>query len=160
VAANYNGELERRTAILRRFRELLVDQRNKFEKYLNVLDHEKGDIESGDVDKLVAHVELEESIVSEIYTFQKVIDPLEDLYRAAYPPGSEGAPQSHDIPAIKGALVELRTEVLKRNEENRTLLKRRMEILRGEMMSLRGPLSVKRSVYAEQGSGSILDIKG
>ncbi len=64
-----------RVAALRRFRELLVQQRAKFENYLMVLDHERADIESGDVDKLAAHVEIEEAIVSEIFTFQKVIDP-------------------------------------------------------------------------------------
>lgn len=156
MAANYGGELERRAAVLRRFRELLVAQRAKFQNYLGVLEHERADIETGDVDKLAAHVEVEEAIVSEIFTFQKVIDPLEDLYRAAYPAGAE----QHDIPAIKENLLSLRSEVLKRNEENRVLLKRRMEVLRSEMLALRKPLSAQKSVYADQGSGSLLDIRG
>ena len=59
-----------RVAALRRFRELLVQQRAKFENYLTVLDYERNDIESGDVDRLAAHVEIEEAIVSEIFTFQ------------------------------------------------------------------------------------------
>ena len=125
MAVEYQGELERRKAVLRRFRELLVQQREKFDHYLVVLDHEKTDIETGDIDKLVSHVELEEQIVSEIYTFQKVIDPLEDLYRASYPAG-EASGESSEVPELKDTLVELRDEVLARNAENRVLLKRRM----------------------------------
>jgi len=53
-------EMGQRVAALRRFRELLVQQRTKFENYLKVLDHERTDIESGDVDRLAAHVEIEE----------------------------------------------------------------------------------------------------
>lgn len=158
MAVTYNGELERRAAVLRRFRELLVQQRAKFERYLLVLDHERKDIESGDVDRLVAHVELEEDIVSEIFTFQKVLDPLEDLYRAAYPSGA--AAGAEDVAEIKTALVDLRTEVLKRNEENRGLLKARMEVLRAEVLTLRNPLASRKSVYSGGGEGGLLDIKG
>lgn len=156
MAVAYGGELERRAATLRRFRELLVEQRGKFERYLEVLDHEKKDIESGDVDRLVAHVELEELIVSEIYTFQKVIDPLEELYRAAYP-AEQTAPE---VAELKTALTELRTEVLRRNEENRTLLKARMELLRAEVLSLRSPAATRKSVYAAGTTGGLLDISG
>jgi hypothetical protein len=157
-AAGESVDLEQRTAILRRFRELLVEQRAKFERYLLVLEHEKADIETGDVDRLMAHVELEEQVVSDIYTFQKVIDPLEELYRAAYP---QGIPDSDaELPALKDSLVELRGEVLARNAENRELLKTRMAELRNEITSLRIPAMARRSVYAGAGEASMLDIQG
>ena len=147
--------LEQRVAVLRRFRELLLQQRKKFERYLVILDHERSDIESGEVDKLVAHVELEEQIVSEIFTFQKVIDPLEDLYRAAYP-AAEGGEVEH----IKTALMGLRTEVAARNAENRRLLKQRMEILRSEIAGFRNPLAARKSVYASGGGVGLVDMQG
>lgn len=156
MAVDRGEEFERRAAVLRRFRELLLQQRGKFERYLLVLDHEKKDIESGDVDRLVAHVELEEEIVSEIFTFQKVIDPLEDLYRAAYP--TDSAPL--EVAELRSSLNDLHGEVLKRNEENRALLKRRMETLRVEIAGLRNPLASRKSVYAGEGAGGLLDIKG
>lgn len=149
-------DVEQRAAILRRFRELLVEQRAKFERYLLVLDHEKADIEKGDVDRLMAHVELEEQVVSDIYTFQKVIDPLEELYRAAYPRDSG----DRELPALRDSLVELRGEVLARNAENRELLKSRMAELRTEINGLRIPAMARRSVYAGSGEASILDIQG
>lgn len=148
-------DLDRKVAVLHRFRELLLQQREKFRRYLEVLDHERADIEEGDIDTLAAHVEMEEQIVSEIYTFQKAIDPLEEIYRAAYP----AAPGDPELPALKGSLEELRAEVLRRNAENRTLLKHRMEMVRAEIAGFRSPLKARTSVYASEG-GALVDLKG
>ncbi|HUX36465.1 MAG TPA: flagellar biosynthesis protein FlgN [Rectinemataceae bacterium] len=155
MAAMYEGEMQKRVAMLRRLRELLLDQRGKFENYLTVLDHEKGDIESGDVDRLVAHVEIEEAIVSEIFTFQKAIDPLEDLMRSALPAGDTGWT---DVGGLKDSLQDLKSEVLKRNEENRSLLRARMDVIRSQLLALRKPLGSRRSVYAEREAGSLVDM--
>jgi hypothetical protein len=159
MAAPRDGELEQRVALLRRFRELLVEQRGKFERYLQVLDHERADIESGDVDKLVAHVELEEQVVSEIYTFQKAIDPLEELYRSAFAASADAGDRA-DVPALKGTLDELRKEVVKRNAENRVLLGARMQFLRAEIAGFKNPMAARKSVYAGAGEGGLVDISG
>jgi hypothetical protein len=156
MAVRTDEELGQRVAALRRFRELLVQQRAKFENYLKVLDHERSDIESGDVDRLAAHVEIEEAIVSEIFTFQKVIDPLERIYRAAYP----AAVEDPDLPELRGTLEELKVEVLRRNAENRALLKRKMDTVRSEIAGFRNPLSSRSSVFARQGEGALVDIQG
>jgi hypothetical protein len=156
MAARTNDEIGQRVATLKRFRELLVQQRAKFENYLTVLDHERTDIESGDVDRLAAHVEIEEAIVSEIFTFQKVIDPMEEMYRAAYPAAGEDP----EVPALRGTLDELKDEVLRRNAENRALLKRQMDIVRGEIAGFRNPLSSRASVYSRQGEAALVDISG
>ncbi|MFP3042456.1 flagellar biosynthesis protein FlgN, partial [Treponema primitia] len=75
-------EISRRVAILKRFREMLRAQRDRFQEYLNVLDKQQDVIEKGDTEALLSHVELEEHIVSDIFNIQKVINPLEDMYRA------------------------------------------------------------------------------
>jgi hypothetical protein len=156
MPAHTDEELGQRVAVLRRFRELLTQQRTKFENYLTLLDHERADIESGDVDRLSAHVEMEEAIVSEIFTFQKVIDPMEELYRASYP----AAAADPELPALRGTLDNLKDEVLRRNAENRNLLKRQMEIVRGEIAGFRNPLAARASIYARQGGGALVDIQG
>ena len=155
MAAMYEGEVQKRVAMLRRLRELLLDQRGKFENYLKVLDHEKGDIEGGDVDRLVAHVEIEEAIVSEIFTFQKAIDPLEDLMRAALPSEDLGW---KEVGGLRDSLQDLKAEVLKRNEENRVLLRARMDVIRSQVMALRKPLGPRRPVYAGKEAGSLVDL--
>jgi hypothetical protein len=148
-------ELEDRIRVLKRFRELLVAQREKFRGYLGVLEREKSDIEAGNVDALVAHVEIEQSIVSEIFTFQKVIDPLEDMYRTAYKAGDVPA----DLPDIKAHIETLKVEVAERNAENRALLKQRMSMLRQEIQGLRNPFKKSNRVYGGN-DPSLVDIKG
>jgi hypothetical protein len=148
-------EIQHRVAVLKRFRELLVRQRDRFHDYLEVLDKQQDVIRSGDADALISHVELEEKIVADIYAIQKVVDPLEDVYRVAYPD------KESEVPSLKTALKELQLEVLARSERNRELLSSRMNEIRGEIRTLRGnPFTARRSVYANEGSASLIDLKG
>ncbi|AEJ18615.1 flagellar export chaperone FlgN [Gracilinema caldarium] len=148
-------ELAHRVAVMKRFRELLLEQRNRFQEYLVVLDKQKDVIEKGDTDALLSHVELEEKIVSDIFAIQKVIDPLEDLYRASYPE------RETEVPKLKAALEELKHEAVQRSQRNRNLLSERMEKLRSEIKTLRNnPFAARRSVYDNSGAASLIDIKG
>lgn len=169
------AELDHRVAVLKRFRELLVSQRDKFRSYMDLLDHQKRDIESGDVDALVAHVEAEQGIVAEIFAVQKVIAPLEDLYRAVYHNGSSAgtspgisgdntssnpseSPQG--ISELKNTLEALKIEVVQRNAENQALLKQRMDMLRHQIMSVNNPYTKRKSIYAQAPEPENLDIQG
>lgn len=148
-------ELAHRVAVLKRFRELLLEQRNRFQEYLVVLDKQRDVIEKGDTDALLSHVELEEKIVSDIFAIQKVIDPLEDLYRASYPE------RETEVPKLKAALEALKNEAVQRSQRNRDLLSKRMEQLRSEIKTLRNnPFAARRSVYDNSGAASFVDIKG
>jgi hypothetical protein len=149
-------EVVRRVAILRRFRELLTQQRNRFRAYLEVLDKQKDSIEKGSAETLISHVEMEEKIVADIFSIQKVIDPLEDMYRAAYPEKDAG-----DVPGLKAALEELKTEAVVRSERNKELLSMRMAEIRSELKALRGnPYAARPSIYASGDSASLVDLKG
>ncbi|MBU1078961.1 MAG: flagellar biosynthesis protein FlgN [Spirochaetes bacterium] len=148
-------ELDERVAVLKRFRELLVRQRDKFSDYMALLERQRSDIESGDVDDLVSHVELEQGIVSEIFAVQKVIDPLEDMFRAAY---AGGEPEG--VVELRSTLAALKDEVAVRNSENRALLKQRMDMLRHEILSVKNPYAKRKSVYASAAEPTALDIKG
>ncbi|MFH2115157.1 MAG: flagellar biosynthesis protein FlgN [Spirochaetota bacterium] len=171
------AELDQRVAVLKRFRELLASQRDKFRSYMNLLDHQKRDIESGDVDALVAHVEAEQGIVAEIFAVQKVIAPLEDMYRAVYTAGGVGTEASqalagdttginasgdgpHGISELKNTLETLKNEVVQRNAENQALLKQRMDMLRHQIMSVNNPYTKRKSVYTQAPEPENLDIRG
>lgn len=147
-------EVERRVAILKRFRELLSGQRDRFREYLEVLDRQKDVIEAGDAESLVAHVEVEERLVADILAIQKVAEPMEALYRSAFPDREE------EVPRLKSALEDLKAEAVARSERNRKLLSARMEEVRAEVRGLRNnPFAARRSVYAEAGQASLVDIK-
>jgi hypothetical protein len=151
-------ELNRRVAILRRFRELLQDQRDRFRAYLEVLDKQKDVIEQGDTEALISHVELEEKIVADIFSIQKVINPLEDMYRAVY---SGISPEASEVPDLKSTLENLKTEAIVRSERNKELLLKRMTELRSEIKALReNPFARKSSIYSGAGTASLIDIQG
>jgi chromosome segregation ATPase len=148
-------EVAHRVAVLKRFRELLSEQRNRFREYLEVLDKQKDVIEKGDAEALVQHVELEEKIVADIFAVQRVIDPLEDMYRTAFPE------KDAEIPHIKATLEDLKSEALSRSQRNRKLLSQKMEELRTEIRTLRNnPFGLRRPAYNDADSASLIDIKG
>lgn len=148
-------EVAHRIAVLKRFRELLQEQRNRFQDYLVLLDKQKDVIEKGDTEALLTHVELEEKIVADIFAIQKVIDPLEDLYTASFPE------RETEVPKLKAALEELKTEALQRSQRNKALLSEHMDRIRSEIKALRNnPFAARRSVYDTSGAASLIDIKG
>ena len=152
-------ELARRVAILRRFRELLLQQRERFQSYLAALDKQQTVIKSGNTDELLAHVELEEQIVADIFSIQKVIDPLESIYNASI--SSATAPVD-DVPALKITLEDLRNQAAARAVRNRELLSVRMASIRSEITDLRNNpfANTSRSRYHHSGVASLVDIKG
>ena len=123
--------VEQRVAVLKRLKQLLLRQREKFRSYLEVLDHQETDIIGNDTDKLTVHMELEQSIVQEINSFQKVIDPLDDMYRMAFPA------RDTEIEPIRESLSKIRTEVLDRNRQNQDLLRSSMSEIRQNIADLR-----------------------
>jgi hypothetical protein len=163
-------EVSRRVGILRRFRELLKTQRDRFQQYLEILDKEKDVLEDGSAQDAAAYVELEEKIVADISSIQKVIDPLESMYRASYPLPKKGrksrsknaAEDAAGIPDLRTALAGLKTEAAVRSERNRELLSRRMAAIQTEIKIIRkNPYSRKsRSLYGEVPSPSLVDIEG
>jgi len=137
-------ELNQRVAVLKRFKELLKAQRDRFHEYLNALDKQKDVIERGSADDLISHVELEEKIVADIFSIQKVIDPLEEMYHsiaaqtgtAARTDVSTQKPDE-EVSGLKKALEGLKNEAVIRSELNRELLAKRMAELRSEIKSLK-----------------------
>jgi hypothetical protein len=158
-AGSISGEeLGQRIAILRRFRALLTEQRDRFRSYLETLDRQQQVIETGTPEELVAHVELEEKIVADIFSIQKVIDPLDEMYRAVYagaaPPGNAAG---DEVSGLKSVLEELKKEAVIRSGRNRELLSRRMEAIRSEIKALRGNPYLQASRSAPP---TLVDISG
>jgi chromosome segregation ATPase len=159
-------EIDRRVAVLKRFRELLRAQRDRFREYLTVLDKQQTTIEQGNSEDLLTHLEMEEQILTDIFTIQKVIDPLENLYRtvtgeAGTPAGTAPDEGEAEISGLKTALEGFKQEAVVRTERNKNLLSKRMAEIRSEIKSLRGnPYAARPSIYADIGSPALIDIEG
>jgi hypothetical protein len=153
-------EVNQRVAVLKRFKELLKAQRDRFHAYLDVLDKSKDVIERGTADDLLRHVELEEKIVTDIASIQKVITPLETMYHAVrvHVPA---APGGEDVTGLEAALEGLKKEAVIRAGRNKNLLSKRMIEIRSEIKTLRSnPYAQKRTGLGAQASPSLVDIRG
>jgi hypothetical protein len=142
---------ERNAAVLARLREMLVRQRDKLASYLGVLEREEEAIREGDADRLAACVELEGSVIADIFTLKKVIDPLQALYRAAWP---EREPA---VTELRATLERMSAEVIEKNAANRAMLRRKMDEMRQEIASLRR-WPRPPSAFAAAAAPSLVDI--
>lgn len=142
---------ERNAAVLARLREMLVRQRRKFASYLDVLEREEDAIREGDAERLVACVELEKCVIADIFILKKVIDPLEDLYQAAWPDREPA------VIELKDTLERMNAEVIEKNAANRALLKKKMDEMREEIASLRR-WPRPPSAFAAPAAPSLVDI--
>jgi hypothetical protein len=165
-----SAELAQRVAILKRFKTLLSQQRERFRSYLNMLDKQQNVIETGSAEDLLTYVELEEKIVADIFSIQKVIDPLEEMYNAVVsdrhtaksPLNIESSNAQEEVPSIKASLEILKNEAVIRSEKNKELLSKRMLELRQEIKSLRNnPYAASgKSAYSNSNRASLVDIHG
>ena len=158
-------EYGQRIAVLKRFREMLLAQRDRFREYLNILDKQQDVIAAGHTQALLSYVDLEEHIVKDIFNLQRVIDPLENLCRDL---GVSGAADTDirngeeaELGGLKAAVERLKNEAAANAARNRDLLSGRMTEIRSEIKSLRGnPYAARRSIYADGGAPSMVDVKG
>jgi len=164
------AELAQRVAILRRFKTLLTQQRDRFRSYLNLLDKQQSVIEKGSAEELLSYVEIEEKIVADIFSIQKVIDPLEEMYYAVAAGNNSQVKKAGDlsdnqdeVPSLKASLEKLKNEAVISSARNKELLSKRMIELRSEIKALRNnpyAASAKRSSFGGMNTASLIDIKG
>jgi hypothetical protein len=165
-------ELAQRVAILKRFKTLLTQQRDRFRSYLDLLDKQQSVIETGSAEELLAYVEVEEKVVADIFSIQKVIDPLEEMYFTVISGGQQpkapaklkNTANGHDeVPSLKESLEILQKEAITRSTRNKELLSKRMLELRTEIKALRNnPYAAnrRRSGFGDSNTASLVDIKG
>ena len=160
-----SAELAQRVAVLRRFKTLLSQQRDRFRSYLDLLEKQQSVIEGGSAEDLLTYVEIEEKIVADIFSIQKVIDPLEEMYYsvisgqnpAKFPVKSDNP---DEVPGLKASLEKLKSEAVMRSTKNKELLSKRMLELRSEIKALRNnPYAAKRSNFSPN-TPSLIDLQG
>lgn len=159
------AEIAQRVAILKRFKTLLSQQRDRFRNYLDLLDKQQNVIASGNAEDLLNYVEIEEKIVADIFSIQKVIDPLEEMYYTVlsdHSPAKTAKQENQDeVPSIKASLEKLKNEAVMRSTKNKEMLSKRMLELRSEIKILRNnPYAAKRPSFSDSNTASIVDIKG
>jgi len=158
------SELAQRVAVIKRFKELLIQQRERFRSYLTVLDKQQLLISYGSADEITAHVELEEQIVADIFSIQKVIAPLEIMYNTigTDADGLGTFITTNDVPALKATLEDLKSQAVVRSGQNRDLLSCRMEKINSDIQTIKNNpfLSKARFSMYQNAAPSTVDILG
>ena len=145
----------RQTAIIKRLKDLLIQQHEYFHRFLAVLEKQQALVKSGSAEELLAYIEQEEQIAAGIESIQKVIEPLEAMYHDSAP--------NDEIPALKAGLEVIRNQALALFSRNRESLSVRMAEIRAEITALRNnPITAhaRRSMYHNSGAASLIDIQG
>jgi hypothetical protein len=165
-----SAELAQRVAVLKRFKILLSQQRERFRSYLDLLDKQQNVIESGSAEDLLTYVEIEEKIVADIFSIQKVIDPLEEMYNSVVSEHNqlhpsinmENSGSQEEVPSLKASLEKLKGEAVIRSTKNKELLSKRMLELRQEIKTLRNnPYATSgRSAFSNSNKASLVDLQG
>ena len=151
-------ELDERVALLRKFRSLLEQQRNKFREYLTVLEKQQDSIAKENPENLIAHTELEQQVVRNIANLQKVIVPMSKMYKASVPMAHTA--EDSNIAKIQNELNDLQTKVLKQNQINRDLLREHIESIRTQIQNFKNPYKNIKSVYAQpQRVASLVEVE-
>lgn len=140
-------ELEERVSILRKFKALLEQQRNKFREYLTVLEKQEASIKSENPELLLAHTELEQQVVKNLSSLQKVIIPMSKMYKNLNI--SSGNEDSQSIKEIQNELISLQNKVLEQNKINRDLLRVHIESIKMQIQNFKNPYKNLRTVYGQ-----------
>ena len=124
-------EVKQKKSISIKLRKILIRQLEKYKSYRNLLEQEEKAIIKGDTDKIEVYIQLEHSIIREIYSIQKIIHPLEKSFFKVSPENEELIEKLHN------SIEQMRKQVLLKNKSNRILLKKQLTFLKQEINSLR-----------------------
>ena len=69
--------------LAKRIRANLVEQKEKLEDYLKLLDQQEIDINTRNADKLLSHAKVEKDVVKELSQLKIILEPLEKMYRTS-----------------------------------------------------------------------------
>ena len=144
-----NEEVEERIAVLKRLRFLLEEQRNKFKEYLTVLEKQQTSIDTEDSEALIKHSELEQQIVKNISNLQKVIVPMNKMYKTIAKTSNNLDNPDAEISKIQNELADLQQKVLTQNKINRDLLRVHLENIKRQIANFNNPYKNSKSVYAK-----------
>ena len=144
-----NEEVEERIAVLKRLRFLLEEQRNKFKEYLTVLEKQQTSIDTEDSEALIKHSELEQQIVKNISNLQKVIVPMNKMYKTIAKTSNNPENPDAEISKIQNELEDLQQKVLTQNKINRDFLRVHLENIKRQIANFNNPYKNSKSVYAK-----------
>ncbi len=135
--------------LVKKIRENLLSQKEKLEKYLELLEKEESDIVEKDADKLLEHIKIEQNIIEELNSFKKILEPLEKIY-FKLPYKKEEA-----IFKLKDSISNLSFKIKNKSENNKKLLNIELEKIKVEL----NKANFNKNIY-DKNIPKFIDING
>jgi len=139
--------------LAKKIRENLILQKNKLEDYLKVLDKEDSDIIEKDPDKLLEHINLEKNIIEELFSFKKILEPLETMYN------DSPYKKEESITNLKSSLDKLTGQITSKSKDNSIALENVLNKMKVDLKNINSKNKFNKTGY-ETTESRFLDITG
>lgn len=140
--------------LAKRIRSNLLEQKEKLEDYLKILDAEKEDILQKDADKLLNHISIEKEVINELSQLKVILEPLEVMYR------SSPYKKDESLNGLKNCIEKLSKNVQEKAEVNTDHLSVALDNLKKNMKTIRSKTGYTNRVYTKTGDPRMVDLKG
>ncbi|MEE1289905.1 MAG: hypothetical protein UHW86_02610 [Spirochaetota bacterium] len=140
--------------LAKRIRANLVEQKEKLEDYLKLLDQQEIDINTRNGDKLLSHARVEKDVVKELSQLKIILEPLEKMYRSA------AYQKDEDLQGLKESIDRLSENVQKKAVANADNLTSTLEDLQKQIKQVRSKKMVNTNRVYSDAAPRMLNING
>lgn len=140
--------------LAKRIRANLVEQKEKLEDYLKLLDQQEIDINTRNADKLLSHAKVEKDVVKELSQLKIILEPLEKMYRnSAYK-------KDEALQGLKESIERLSENVQKKAVSNADNLTSTLDEIQKQIKQVRSKKMVNTNKVYSDAAPRMLNING
>ena len=140
--------------LAKRIRANLVEQKEKLEDYLKLLNQQEIDINTRNADKLLSHAKVEKDVVKELSQLKIILEPLEKMYR------SSDYKKDETLQGLKESIERLSENVQKKAVSNADNLKSTLDEIQKQIKQVRSKKMVNTNKVYSDAAPRMLNING
>ncbi|MBQ1998220.1 MAG: hypothetical protein II258_01495 [Spirochaetales bacterium] len=140
--------------LAKRIRANLVEQKEKLEDYLKLLDQQEIDINTRNADKLLSHAKVEKDVVKELSQLKIILEPLEKMYR------SSDYKKDETLQGLKESIERLSENVQKKAVSNADNLTSTLDEIQKQIKQVRSKKMVNTNKVYSDAAPRMLNING
>jgi hypothetical protein len=140
--------------LAKRIRANLVEQKEKLEDYLKLLNQQEIDINTRNADKLLSHAKVEKDVVKELSQLKIILEPLEKMYR------SSDYKKDETLQGLKESIERLSENVQKKAVSNADNLTSTLDEIQKQIKQVRSKKMVNTNKVYSDAAPRMLNING
>ena len=140
--------------LAKRIRANLVEQKEKLEDYLKLLDQQEIDINTRNADKLLSHAKVEKDVVKELSQLKIILEPLEKMYR------NSDYKKDEALQGLKESIERLSENVQKKAVSNADNLTSTLDEIQKQIKQVRSKKIVNTNKVYSDAAPRMLNING